>query len=358
MIDPFKKKSNRNTVNTKAIADVPRANTRNASSPSLSKDIIPEFIMESGAWDSFFYELPESDKPPEKEPSGKILKSITSAENILKDSDIVQQWSKSKLLYDVENGKKVIIACTLDDLLSYLIEGPDDFECLEQFLYPHSYYINSVELFKKLDTRYKHPLGTDLPLGSNKQKEIVIQNRVAKIFLRWYENHYYEFLADNELKKLMLEFINHTLYPCSLEEDNQKKEKLKQFKELIFETEVFVKITNSHKARDTHHLVELISFMITTNNFVREHKKNFRTVLCFIASEVIDWMSERYALDKSDCCKVMDRLVQEKEIKPIARLDKQKHFSYGDMRYKFIKKKDQKDQRKQLLQLLLETQQL
>jgi len=223
MIDPFKKKSNRNTVNTKAIADVPRANTRNASSPSLSKDIIPEFIMESGAWDSFFYELPESDKPPEKEPSGKILKSITSAENILKDSDIVQQWSKSKLLYDVENGKKVIIACTLDDLLSYLIEGPDDFECLEQFLYPHSYYINSVELFKKLDTRYKHPLGTDLPLGSNKQKEIVIQNRVAKIFLRWYENHYYEFLADNELKKLMLEFINHTLYPCSLEEDNQKK---------------------------------------------------------------------------------------------------------------------------------------
>jgi len=249
-MDSFKRRA-RNTLSSKSGMEIP---TRNASSPALSKitnksrEDLPDFAhrfdtfkgeTETGAWDSFFYELPEADKPPEKEVKNKSPKGVI--EHLYRESEIVQQWSKSKLLYDVENGRKVIIAGTLDDLFTYLIEGPDDFECLEQFLYPHSYYVSSVELFKRLDIRYKHPLAIDQPLGSNKQKEIVIQNRVAKIFLRWYENHYYEFQDDAELKALMLEFINHTLYHCSLEEDNQKKEKLKQFKELIFETEVFCK---------------------------------------------------------------------------------------------------------------------
>lgn len=117
--------------------------------------------------------------------------------------------SKEGLVFEKEDGKDIIVAGTIEKLVSILADsGLQNFDYIKTFLYSYRSIIGPMKLITMLIERFEFPLpenATPEEEEIHKKYSVPMKLRVINVLKKWLTNHFYDFQDE----KRVLNKLNH-----------------------------------------------------------------------------------------------------------------------------------------------------
>jgi hypothetical protein len=98
-----------------------------------------------------------------------------------------------------KEGRKIIDAATLDQLVKVFAEETQDLVAINHLILAHEHFVSSVALFNRFVHHFKNP-----EEAANAQ---VVQFRIVNIFKKWIEVNFASFESDKKLRDCLDEFL-------------------------------------------------------------------------------------------------------------------------------------------------------
>jgi len=193
-------KEKKSSVDSDKDPDAPsETNENNFSGSEDDLDIGSEFDFDSDLLDEDGAETPFL-------PSSSSTSRLTSATNRpqrhIKLQRIQSENERAPNYSTTKEGRKVIDAATIDQLVKCFAEETQDMVAIHHLILAHEHFVSSQEMFNKFVQLYKTP-------DADPAKAQVIQFRIVNIIKKWVEINWQQFESDKKLMNALDDFLGY-----------------------------------------------------------------------------------------------------------------------------------------------------